>query len=180
MENWKAVPGFEGLYEVSDQGNVRSLDRIIQKKVRGKIVRSRHRGRVLFPGLDTSGYFMVNLHAEQTRKCALVSRLVLSAFDRLPKSGEECRHLDGVRTNNVRSNLAWGTASDNTADKIRHGTVRAPRGEEHGLSKLTTQDVLRIRSKLGEQSAVSLARDFAVSQQCIEKIAQRKTWAWLP
>lgn len=179
MEKWKAVLGFEGFYEVSDCGHVRSVDRIRRFVRGGRVVKARHRGRVLLPGLDTSGYFMVNLYDDERRKCALVHRLVLSAFDRPPEPGEEGRHLDGVRTNNVLSNLAWGTAADNTADKMRHGTAWVPLGEAHGRSKLAAKDVRAIRAVGGTETQAALARQFGISQAYVGRLLQHKTWAWL-
>jgi hypothetical protein len=99
---------------------------------------------------------------------------------RLPEPGEEGRHLDGVRTNNLLENLAWGTPADNTADKMRHGTAWVPVGEAHGRSKLTERDVQCIRAGVAKQTKASLAKQFGVSEHCISSVAKRRTWAWLP
>lgn len=77
-------------------------------------------------------------------KCSLgkIHRLVLKTFDRLPRKGEECRHLDGNPFNNHISNLKWGTTKDNCYDKLKHGTF--PRGENQPNTILTDNLVLKI------------------------------------
>lgn len=181
MENWKAVPGFEGLYEVSDKGRVRSLDRTIQKCVsrNGRVAQLRLRGRVLSPGCDTHGYLFVGLCSDGGRRSVLVHCLVLDAFVGPKRSGQECRHLGGNRTNNALSNLAWGTALENSLDKKRHGTQRPCKGEQHGLSTLTASDVRKIRLAVERQSSAELADEFGISQTHVRRIATRKAWAWL-
>lgn len=126
-QTWKAVLGYEGRYEVSDWGNVRSL-------------LHRKRGPVLLrPSTDAKGYRRVSLQGN-TRK---VHHLVLEAFARLRGGSEECAHLDGDATNNSLPNLAWKTSAENKADQVRHGTARV--GERHLHAKLSNEDVRRIR-----------------------------------
>lgn len=116
-ELWKPVIGYEGLYEVSDMGRVRSLDRKV-KYSNGSI--HPHPGRMLkFTPLH--GYPTVCLAKKGTRKTSYVHILVLEAFvgPRPPKM-EGC-HSDDVRTNNNLSNLRWDTAPENRRDIIRNG-----------------------------------------------------------
>lgn len=109
-DNWKFVPGFEGLYEISDQGKVRSL---------------RGRGRILRPGIASrQGHLQVFLAGRPpgTRRPAYVHRLVLEAFVGPCPEGMQCRHLNGVADDNRLENLRWGTPSEDNYDRIRHGT----------------------------------------------------------
>lgn len=114
-ERWLAVPGYEGRYEVSDLGNVRSLDRI---RSHGR----RWRGRTLKPYPMPRGYLMVNLWLDNTQRIWLVHRLVLLVFVGPAPEGMEGLHRDGDNTNNNLSNLRWGTHSENQLDQVAHGT----------------------------------------------------------
>lgn len=120
-EQWKAIPGWEGHYEVSDRGRVRSLD-YWQPGGNG--------ARRLVPGAIkstwvTNGYTYISLKRGGKRQSIGVHVLVLSAFhgertDEAPVT----RHLDGDRSNNRPDNLAWGTYADNSWDTVRHGRNR--------------------------------------------------------
>ena len=114
-EEWRQIPGYEGAYEVSNRGRVRSLDRITD---RGR----KWRGRILTPAIMPSGYLIVTLWRNGKQKSALVHRLVLLGFKGLPPEGTEALHADGVRANNTPENLSWGTHSDNQLDQVAHGT----------------------------------------------------------
>jgi len=128
-ERWLPIVGWEGSYEVSDLGRVRSIPR---RDPRGK----RLAGKVLSPGLDTVGYPMVILH-RHGRTTRTVHRLVAAAFLGSCPPGQEVRHLDGCRTNPRLDNLAYGTKSENQQDSIRHGThsslakTHCPAGHEY-------------------------------------------------
>lgn len=123
-ERWRPVVDWEGLYEVSDQGQVRSLDRVV--------VRSNGRtqpihGRVLRSGANAKGYLYLNLKDGPRRKTAPVHRLVAEAWHGPCPEDLQCRHLDGNKLNNNPSNLKWGTPSENIYDRVAHGTDRNAR-----------------------------------------------------
>lgn len=101
---WRPVPGWEGLYEVSSEGDVWT--------VRG--------GRLMKPN-GSQVYLQVRLSGRGRREFPLVHRLVCAAFHGPPPPGMEVRHLDGDARNNRASNLAWGTVSENRQDTIAHG-----------------------------------------------------------
>lgn len=182
QEEWRAVPDFEGLYEVSNLGRVRSLDRIIYKRnVRnGPIIPTRRRGKILRANPDTHGYPTLHLCVGGVDKASLVHHLVLRAFVGERPAGQECRHLDGIRANARLDNLAWGTPLENIQDKFRHGTVRVPRGSEHKLSKLTAVAVRDIRSRASLGEAVgSIAAQYGVSAAHVCRLVSRRAWGWL-
>lgn len=116
-ETWLPVPGYEGIYEVSDLGRVRSLDRIDRcgRQLYGRVLKLRN---------DKDGY--QQFHAGGSpRRILRVHRLVLLAFTGAPAGvSTECLHIDGNPANNRLANLRWGTVSENIADQIRHGTHR--------------------------------------------------------
>ena len=109
-ETWKAVPGYEGRYEVSDQGRVRSFRRSKQ-------------GRELRPGRMPAGHVSVALGRGNSR---CVHELVLLAFVGFPPPNHECRHLNGIPSDNRLENLCWGTRSENILDAVRHGRWMTP------------------------------------------------------
>lgn len=174
-EVWKPVVGFEGLYEISSFGRLRSRDR--QAKSRyptGRFLR----GRVMKMSVQ-DGYHRVTLVKSSGAAASLfVHGLVCEAFHGPRPEGHQVAHANGVRTDNKAENLRWATAQENGADRVKHGT--APRGELHGKSKLSEQNVIDIRAGLqaGDRK-VHLARRFSVSMRLIRLIETGKAWAWL-
>lgn len=139
IENWRPVVGYEGLYEVSDQGRVRSVARLVEFKD-GR--RRLYAGKILKHGFS-KGYPRVNLSRGDVAYCALIHQLVLSAFVGPMPEGNEVRHYDGDRENCTLGNLLYGTTSDNYADCVRVGGGN--HGERNGQSKLTPHAVRTIR-----------------------------------
>jgi hypothetical protein len=142
MENWKDIPGYEGIYQVSDQGNVRSLDRCL---VRSTGVTFTLKGVQLKPSVvATRGFYrQVILCVDGVPKARRVSGLVAGAFIGLrPKDYDVC-HNDGDPQNDCLSNLRYGTRKENMTDTLVHGTRR--RGPV-AATKLSAEAVLEIRA----------------------------------
>lgn len=118
-ERWASIPGYEGYFEASDLGRVRSIDRVVTWKNGRKM---RYRGRMLEPEFSNSGYLYVRLHAFGTTKGMFVHTLVLLAFVGPRPPGMECCHGPGGKLDNRPENLRWGTHSENNRDKTLHGT----------------------------------------------------------
>jgi hypothetical protein len=132
-EQWRPVVGYEGLYEVSDLGRVRSLPRVA---LRSNGVPYTIRERVLRPQRN-SKHVNVTLYKDGVAQTPLVHRLVLAAFVGPCPPGQQARHWDDVGTNNTLSNLLWGTPSDNQHDMVRNGLnhnankTHCPNGHEY-------------------------------------------------
>lgn len=125
IEAWKPIPGYEGYYEASNMGLVRSIDRILIRK-NGQTCRQP--GKVL--AICTAGpreYHAVYLYKCGKQKIYYIHRAVLSAFHGAPDGDMECRHLNGDKYDNRLENLAWGTPSENIYDQVGHGTHRNAR-----------------------------------------------------
>lgn len=122
-EFWLPVKGFEGVYEVSDWGRVRSVPRVVKSGNRHGTFYYKHKGRILRPALMQNQYFFVRLSQGERGKAWLVPihQLVLTAFCGMKKPGQVTRHLNDIRTDNRLGNLQWGTYKENTADAIRNG-----------------------------------------------------------
>lgn len=116
MEIWKSIPGYEGTYEVSNLGRIRSLDRI------DNLGRSK-KGVILALVPQPNGRLGVNLRGKNHK----VHVLVLTAFKGPRPRGMEGCHGDGNHTNNKLDNLRWDTRSSNTKDSVKHGTHKETR-----------------------------------------------------
>ena len=110
MENeiWKPINGYESLYEVSNLGNVRSLDKIAGGKAKRLI-----KGTLLKLRLDIGGYYIIGLWKNSKRSVKRVNRLVAEAFIPNPNNLPIVNHIDENRTNNNATNLEWCTQKYN-------------------------------------------------------------------
>ena len=111
---WKAVPGYEGKYEVSDKGEVRSLN-----------YRGTGQAKVLKPITSGKGYLMVGLCKDGRMQWEKIHRLVASLFIPNPDNKPQVNHRDGVKTNNLASNLEWVTGGENLAHADKTGLKKA-------------------------------------------------------
>jgi len=172
-EIWKDVPGYGGLYRVSNLGRVRSLDMEI---VRKDGVEYTHKGRLLDLGGKNGNYLRVTLCKDGCKKYLRVHQLVLITFVGPRPDGMEGCHNDGIKTNNKTQNLRWGTPGENAIDKRNHGTNS--RGESHGNSKFTEGDIINIRIEYskGKISQRELAERFGVRLGTIGRIIRRERW----
>lgn len=135
VERWLPIPGYEGHYEVSDHGRVRSLDRVTP----GKDGANRpFRGRLLKPRPQRFGHLKVVLYSGKGQKRQrYVHQLVLEAFVGKRPDGAITCHNNGDPSDNRVENLRWGTHSENTTDRISHGTdpnlrkTHCPQGHEY-------------------------------------------------
>ena len=166
-ETWRAVRGFEGFYEVSDLGRVRSVDRALEC--------GRRPGRLLKPYRNNMGYFTIALWRDGRGAKFLVHRLVLIAFSESYPPDLHAAHNNGICTDNRLSNLRWATRAENMHDKIAHGTLA--RRERIGSAKLTAAQIVAIRTEAGTQRAI--AARYGVDQSAISNIKRGKNWAWL-
>lgn len=121
-EIWKDIVGYEGLYQVSNLGRVRSLDRYVLHK---QSVRKLHKGCIMNPYRIT-GYPAVHLSKDGQKKGFLVHRLVATAFIPNPNNLPEVNHKDESRTNNIVDNLEWCTVLENNVygTKIERQTAK--------------------------------------------------------
>jgi len=110
-EEWRAIPGYEGYYEVSSLGNVRSLD----KEIKANIVNNEYVNRPgrLLKQKEVKGYKTVSLCVDYEATTWRVHRLVAMAFIPNPDSKPQVNHIDGNPANNCVNNLEWCTAKEN-------------------------------------------------------------------
>lgn len=175
-ERWLPVVGYEGLYEVSDLGRVRGLDRMI--KTFGGATKL-HRGRVLKQRM-AERYLRIGLHCHGEVRWYFVHVLVARAFlGPRPEGHEVCHGPDGA-LNNRLVNLSYGTPSKNHGeDRHRDGTM--PMGSLHGNAKLTEEMVRECRIRIASGASWSaLGREFGVSRTAMRNAVTGKTWKHVP
>jgi len=124
---WRDAVGWEGCFQVSDHGQVRSLDRVIPY-VDGRV--RHHKGRVLRPYQRPDGYYTVRLSGNGRLTTVKVHHLVLEAFVGPCPQGQQGCHRDGNGLNNRLDNLRWDTQAGNEADKERTYTTHCSQGHE--------------------------------------------------
>lgn len=166
-EEWRNIPGYEGRYQASNLGRIRSLDRRVNichgatRLVRGRVLKA--------AGSKYNPHLSVVLGHGQNG--SLVHQLVALAFLGPRPDGQEVRHLDGNPLNNNITNLVYGTRTENIIDVMRIGKP---------WRKLCADQVLEIRQRLqaGERGA-DLAREYGVQDGCISNIKVGRTFKWL-
>lgn len=171
MERWTPAVGYEGYYSVSSEGRV--------KRTRPECgTRPR---RFLAPIRKRDGYLCVRLYGENRAwETVTIHRLVARSFlGEPPTPKHEVNHKDGRRDNNSVDNLEWVTRSENLTHAIRVLHRTQPRGERHGMSRLTEESVREIRRiyAAGEAGQVALAKRFNVTQTTVWRVLNGGGWA---
>ena len=174
QEIWKDVPGFEGFYQVSNIGRVRSLDRVKCDGIRMK-------GRIMKSRLDSCGYEMVGLSKDGSHKSQSVHRLVAMAFIPNPDLLPQVNHIDEVRNHNTVDNLEWCTVLYNQNygnRKLR--SSESSKGENNSRHKLTEKQVIEIRSTYIPSDSIygkrPLSKRYGVTYECITRIVTGQSW----
>lgn len=165
---WKGIPGWEDRYEANSDGRIRSLGCWVPARI-GKAYR---KGRVLIPAIKPNDYLAVSLARDGKHFQFHVHRLIAWTFlgPQLPKI--QVRHLNGIKQDCRSSNLAYGTHQQNEEDKEIHGT--RPRGEKHGMAKLT--DVERASIAQSTLRSSVLAKQYGITcdyARSLQKKCQR-------
>jgi hypothetical protein len=172
-EVWKDVPGYEGFYQASSFGRVRSLPRMRQ----GKHGPARISGRLMTPWKD-KGYWLVRARRDGHSTMVGIHRMVLGAFKGAAPNGSasHCNHINGVKDDNRIENLEWVTPAQNSAHAVAMGLVKK-KGEQNQNAKLTAPKVLEIRAMLAAGVTQDrIAAKFGVTAPLISYINTGKLW----
>lgn len=169
QEIWLPIAGFEGYYEVSSHGRVKSLTRV----VRAGFVGSRHTVEgILTPIPDRDGYPRVILRVDGGHVTRRLHRLVCEAFNGpAPEGRPEAHHLDSDRANARADNLAWVSRSENMAARSSCSV-----GEKNGYARLSETQVRAIRAERGTRSVAEIAAGYGVSIFAIYDIHSGRRW----
>ena len=176
-EEWRPIPDWEGLYEVSDLGIVRSVDRIV---VRNDGTTRKYPGVILKQKIDRRrgkhDRRSVGLSRQGRTQWTTAGRLVLRAFVGPCPEGMECCHANDVQADNRLVNLRWDTHENNILDSLRNGG--RCRGERHLHAKMTAGKVRMVRAMRcsGKYAVNELAKIFGVSWPAMTNILERRAW----
>lgn len=176
-EIWKPVKDFEGMYEVSNTGKVKSIKRSITTSS-GRILPIPE--RILSGSKDTKGYLQVEFKKNGKRHIYFTHRLVAEAFLELKEGKNQVNHKDGNKLNNSVENLEWVTCQENIIHAWKNNLNKPFLGEKHPNHKLTEDEVRFIKTNYKprdrEFGANALARRFGVSVSPICEIVNNKRW----
>lgn len=138
MEIWKPIPKFEGCYEASNQGRIKSLERTVNR--RGNTTRIVP-GIILAPIVNDKGYVVVNLNKDGRKSRKRVSIIIASLFVDNPDNLPEVNHDDGNKLNNAANNLSWTDRSGNMQHAYRTGLKASPTGYTHAQRAASSQSI---------------------------------------
>lgn len=167
MEKWADVLNYEGIYSVSDKGNIKRI----------KLGKGVKQNRILRPYVMPNGYLQVALSNGCVEKKFYVHRLVLSAFTNGDHS-KTVNHINGKKHDNRLSNLEYMTRSENTSHS-HHVLGNSLRGERNGNAKLTANEVIKIRELAKHQTHESIAKIFKISRPTVTEISIGRKWKHL-
>lgn len=179
MELWKKVPGYEGYYEASSFGRIRSVDRFVDHKING---RTMYRGKVISTRLSIpSGYLHVGLTVHGKSKSYTVHRLIMYAFHGKDEKSQ-INHKNGIKTDNRVENLEYCTQSQNIKHAYDTGLMRGHKmyGSKGSTALLTTAQVNEIRDRYsrGGITQKEIAKKYGVCRHTILNIIKKHTYAF--
>ena len=168
LEQWKDVPGYEGLYQASTAGCIRSLTK-----------RSTSCRGTLKTSVRPDGYMNVSLFDHDGSPTSFTAHKVILITFRGPRpAGCQAAHLNGVRSDNRLDNLIWATVKENHSHKRAHGTDSS--GERNPQAVLTESAVAEIRQAYRPYSrthgTTALAQLYGVTPNTIWTVVKRKSW----
>ena len=166
---WASIPSWEHRYEISEYGDVRSKDMVVNARNGATAIR---KGRLLTKVRKANGYLCVTLTDGVNRPQVSIHRLVARTFIGECPLGLHVLHCDGDKTNNHFGNLRYGTPADNVDDTKRHGRQRY--GRNHPRAKLDEDAVAVIRTS--SRPAPEIAAWFGVSKAHVSAIRRRRVW----
>ena len=173
-EVWRDIDNYSGLYQVSNQGRVKGLNRQVVGKD-GRTWNLKEKVLVPYEG-GTNEYLQVSLSKDSKSRKHLVHRLVAKAFIKRIPTGMEVNHINGRLQDNRLVNLEIVTHQENIDHSVASG-LKNDYGEKHTNSKLSNAEASLIRKHhLNGMKQVDLARQFGVSKQTINNIVHNKSY----
>ena len=182
-EIWKDIQGYEGIYQISNYGRIKSLYR---KEIRYKNFNNNNpnpffitRKECILKQQIKRGYYVVNLNKNSIKTYPTVHRLVMLNFNPNDNSDiMQINHIDGNKLNNHIDNLEWCTAKENTIHAYNNGLAKFKDqdGIKNTSSKLTIEQVNEIRKNGKYDSYENISKQYNVSRSTIENVLKNKTY----
>ena len=171
MEKWRSIKDFEGVYEISSYGNVKSLDRQISYSTKKGNFTRIQKERILKPGNDKDGYKQVVLCGGSGKYTKRVHRLVAEAFIPNPENKEHVNHKCPDKSNNRFDNLEWATIKENNQHALDNGLL-------YGNAKLNTDQIIEIRSLYSKKKIThrEISKKYSISLSTVHYILKGKRW----
>ncbi len=173
IEKNGVVYDYTGIYQVSNLGRIRSLDRTTPD---GRYIK----GKVKSVKINEQGYVRVTLHKNGKEARHMVHRIVATAFIKNddPVNKTEVNHIDLNRKNNVVTNLEWISHTDNVKYSYKQGSHDNKRkGSMNGNSKLTEEQIIEIREKFNNGITRSqIAKEYNIGWTTVNGIVKRTYW----
>ena len=176
-ETWIDIRGFEGQYQISSLGRVRSVERSVPNRwgPNGKTIPEKI---LVLNRAHRQGYIAVHLYTGSRCSRRYVHRLVAEHFVPNPSARPQVNHRDGDKTNNAADNLEWVTARQNCQHAIDASLYEMARGERAGSAKLTEENVIEIRRMVAAGAThKDAAARFGIGRKAVTKIINRQRWA---
>lgn len=172
-EIWREIPGYEGLYEISNLGRARSTPRVLVDKI-GRA--RRYRSKILEGSMNERGYRYVMLCKDFVQILHAVARLVANAFIPNPENKPEVNHKSGVKLDNSVDNLEWSTHQENCIH--RNSVLKKNVGELTFNSTMTDAQVIEIRKMRAETklSCRAIGEKFGVKGAAVYMAVMRRTF----
>lgn len=171
-EEWKDIEGFEGFYQISNLGRVKSLG--------GWCGTAKRKEKIRSASLTQDGYVKVRLQHKGKDKTARVHRLVAEAFIPNPENKDTVNHIDGNKQNNAVSNLEWVDRTEQMLHAYDLGLKSSRVGSQNSNAKLTDEQVREIRKSYvpysKEFGTVALAKKYGVTNRVIGLIVKNKSY----
>lgn len=168
-EIWKDIPGYEGLYQVNNKGDIAALPKTWISG-NGKSQTEPFR---LMRLINRFGYLQVGLRKNRITKILSVHRIVAMVFVENVLNKPQVNHINGIKTDNQSDNLEWVTRSENIKHAFKIG-LKSQKGERHNSAKLKEADVIEIRSK--KLSRNEYAVKFNVHPSTISSVQNVINW----
>ena len=174
-EIWVDVKDFEGLYQVSNLGRIKSLCKTVERRGYGKLTFPE---KILAPHVDKVGYPRMMFYRKGSIVRQSIHRVVAMSFIPNPEGKPQVNHINSIRTDNRVENLEWCTALENMRHCFKNNRHPAIKGENVVTAKLNDESVRYIRMKVNEGvTKTELAEKFKVSRASIRLVVNRINWA---
>jgi hypothetical protein len=173
-EFWVDIPNYEGVYQISNLGSMRSYSRVVDYGVK----KAYRPGKVLKLRKSNQGYLYTVFCLNKIRETIKPHRIVAKVFLENKENKPCVNYINGIKHDNTVENLEWVTYSENTIHSFKLNLSKSKKGEESHLSKLKNSDVLNIRNMCSNKkiSQLDVAKKYNISQSQVSRIMRNTNW----